>query len=96
MATVGDDSMALLLVFFLGIANFALHRAVLESGHPILVQIGWLFRSLGGRLSMVAEFMLLLGTMLEVANGATGWALGYFAYTAISAFSGWLILTGRV
>ncbi len=88
--------MALLIVFFLGIANFALHRAVLESGHPILVQIGWLFRSLGGRLSLIAEFALLLGTMLQVANGAIGWAFAYIGYTALSALSGWLILSGRV
>ena len=88
--------MALLLVFVLGIANFALHRAVLESGHPLLVQIGWLFRSLGGRLGLTAEFLLLLGTMLEVASGATAWAAGYTAYTALSALSGWLILSGRI
>jgi len=42
-------AMALLLVFLMGVANFATHRAVLESGHSILTQIGWLYRSLGGR-----------------------------------------------
>lgn len=88
--------MALVFVFLLGIANFAMHRAVLESGHPILAQIAWLFRSLNGRLSLIAEFMLLLGTMLLVASGTEGWALGYGAYTVMNAFSAWLILTGRV
>ncbi len=94
--TLSRDSMALLFVFLLGIANFAVHRAVLESGHPILLQIGWLFRSLGGRLSLMAEFMLLVGTMLLVASGAVWWALGYLAYSLINGFSAWLILSGRV
>lgn len=88
--------MALVFVFLLGIVNFAVHRAVLGSGHPILAQIGWLFRSLGGRLSLIAEFMLLLGTLLLVASGAEGWALGYAAYSAMNGFSAWLILTRRV
>ena len=88
--------MALLFVFLLGIANFALHRAVLESGHPILFQIGWLYRSLGGRFSLVVEFMLLVGTMLLVASGTTWWVLGYLAYSLLNGFSAWLILSGRV
>lgn len=88
--------MALFMCFLLGIANFALHRAVLDSGHPVLAQVGWLFRSLGGRGSLIAEFALLLGTMLLVASGTVGWAWGYAAYSAGNALSAWLILTGRV
>lgn len=88
--------MALFVCFLLGIANFALHRAVLDSGHPVLTQVGWLFRSLGGRGSLVAEFALLLGTLLLVASGTTGWAWGYVAYSISNALSAWLILTGRV
>ncbi len=88
--------MALVLVFLLGIANFAMHRAVLNSGHPILTQVAWLFRPLGGRLSLIAEFMLLLGTMLLVASGSTGWALGYVVYSVVNGFSAWLILSQRL
>lgn len=88
--------MALVLVFLLGIANFAMHRAVLNSGHPILIQVAWLFRPLGGRLSLIAEFMLLLGTMLLVASGSTGWALGYVVYSVVNGFSAWLILSQRL
>ena len=88
--------MALLLCFLLGIANFALHRAVLDSGHPVLAQLGWLFRSLGGRGSLVAEFALLLGSMLLVASGTALWAWGYALYSLSNAVSAWLILTHRV
>lgn len=87
--------MALGFVFLLGIVNFAMHRAVLASGHPILAQIAWLFRPLGGRLSLLAEFMLLLGSMLLVASGSPGWAWGYAFYTVGNGLSAWLILSGR-
>lgn len=88
--------MALVFVFLLGIVNFALHRAVLDSGHPILAQVAWLYRPLGGRLSLVAEFMMLLGSMLQVAGGSPGWAWGYALYSAVNGVSAWLILSRRL
>jgi len=55
-----------------------------------------LYRSLGGRFSLIVEFALLLGTMLLVASGGGWWAWGYGLYTGMNAFSAWLILTGKV
>lgn len=88
--------MALIFVFLLGIANFAMHKAVLESGHPMLVQLPSIFRSPGGRMSLFVEFMMLLGTMLVVVNGSMMWVLGYAAYSAMNGLSAWLILTHRI
>lgn len=88
--------MALFICFLLGISNFALHHAVLDSGHPVLAQVGWLFRSLGGRGSLIAEFALLLGTMLLVGSGTVLWVWGYALYSVSNALSAWLILSGRV
>jgi len=88
--------MSVIFVFLLGIANFALHKAVLESGHPLLAQLPALFRLPGRRFSMVIEFVLLLGTMLMVANGAKDWVWGYAGYSAMNTLSAWLILTRRV
>lgn len=86
----------ILIVFCLGIGNFALHRAVLESGHPLIGQIprqvGWL----GRRLTLVAEFAVLLVAMLLTANGWAALAWAYAAYSALNALAAWLILTGRV
>lgn len=91
-----SESMALFLVFLLGIANFAVHRAVLESGHPILRQIGLQFRSLGGWFGLFIEFLLLAGTMLLIANGTNDWAWGYLVYSSFNGFTAWLILSHRV
>ena len=88
--------MALFLVFLLGITNFAVHRAVLESGHPVLRQIGLQFRSLGGRFGLFIEILLLAGTMLLIANGTNDWAWGYLVYSSFNGFTAWLILSHRV
>jgi hypothetical protein len=88
--------MALILAFFLGIGNFAAHKAVLESRHPILAQVPWFFALLGGRFSLLVEFVMLAGTMLMIASGATGWAWFYAAYSGVNFASAWLILSGRI
>ncbi len=84
------------LTFLLGIGNFAVHRAVLNSGHPLLAQVPWLFQLLGGRLSLLIEFAMLLGTMLMVSDGSAGWAWFYAGYSAVNAGSAWMILSGRI
>lgn len=88
--------MGLIVVFLLGIANFALHKAVLRSGHPLLGQVPWFFHLLGGRFSLVVEYAMLLGAMLMVAQGSSGWAWFYAGYSSVNALSAWLIVTGRV
>lgn len=88
--------MGLILVFFLGIGNFAAHKAVLASDHPLLGRVPFFFQLLGGRFSLAVEFAMLLGTMLLVAQGAYGWAAFYACYTGVNAVSAWLILSGRI
>jgi hypothetical protein len=87
---------ALLITFLLGVGNFTLHKAVLESGHPILARMPWFSEALGGRASLGAEFLVLLGAMLLVGTGSTGWAWAYFGYTAFNGVAAWLILSRRV
>jgi hypothetical protein len=88
--------MLLVIAFVLGIANFTMHKAVLESGHPLLGQIPWLYDSMGGRFSLLVEFMMLAGSMLYIAGGTPDWIWGYLAYSGLNAVSAWLILTGRI
>lgn len=88
--------MAIFLLFLLGIANFAMHKAVLESGHPLLGRMPWFFHMLGGRFSLWVEFLMLLAAMLMAASGSTTWAWLYAAYSVLNGVSAWLILTGRV
>lgn len=88
--------MAMVLVFVFGIANFAMHKAVLESGHPLLAATPWFVHLLSGRFSLIVEFLMLLGAMLMVADGAQAWAWGYGVYSLGNGAAAWLILSGRV
>lgn len=88
--------MLLVLTFLLGAGNFALHKAVLESRHPLLGQVPWFVHMLGGRGTLVFEFLMLLGAMLLVAEGYPAWGWGYLVYTLLNCIAAWLILTRRV
>ncbi len=88
--------MAIVFAFLLGIGNFAAHKAVLESRHPILEQVPWFFTLLGGRFSLLVEFGMLLGTLLMVSTGATGWAWFYGFYSLVNFASAWMIVSGKI
>ena len=88
--------MAVILIFILGIGNFARHKAVLESGHPLLGRMPWFVHMLGGRITLLSEFLVLLAAMLLVANGWPNLAWAYLLYTGLNLASAWLILTGRI
>lgn len=88
--------MAVLVIFVLGIGNFALHKAVLESGHPLLGRMPWFVHMLGGRITLVTEFLVLLAAMLLAAQGWPTLVWAYLAYSLLNALSAWLILTRRV
>ena len=85
----------IILTFLLGVGNFAMHKAVLESRHPILAQMPWL-ELYGGRFSLGLEFFLLVGALLLAASGHPGWGWAYLAYSALNGLAGWLILSRRV
>lgn len=89
--------MALAVLFFLGIGNFAMHKAVLESRHTLLGRMPRFVDKLGGgRFGLGVEFLVLLGSMLLVSQGSLGWAWGYVLYTAANAAAAWLILSNRL
>lgn len=84
------------VLFVLGIANFAMHKAVLESGHPLLGRVPWFVHMLNGRFSLLVEFLMLTAAMLMTASGSAGWAWAYGIYSVLNGVSAWLILTNRV
>jgi len=88
--------MVIALIFLLGIANFALHKAVLESGHPLLGQMPWFVHMLGGKVTLVTEFFVLLAALLLAANGWPALAWVYFGYSLLNVIAAWLILSGRI
>lgn len=87
---------AIIAIFLMGIGNFALQKAILESGHPMLAMIPRLFRKAGGRWLLTLEFAILFIALAMATNGFPGIALVYAIYTSANGFAAWLILRGRV
>ena len=87
---------ATVFILLLGVVNFALHKAVIESRHPLLGQVPWFVHLLGGRISMAAEFLLLLGALLLSAEGFSPWGWAYLLYSIFNGIAAWLILSGRI
>lgn len=83
-------------VFILGIGNFAMHKAVLESGHPLFQGSVLFARWRIGTLSLLLEFLMLLAVMLLVDSGRLGWGLAYWFYTGMNGLAAWMILTRRM
>ena len=88
--------MALIAIFLLGIANFALHKAVLDSGHPLIKKMPWFVNTMGRRLTLLTEYLVLLSAMMLAAYGWPGLAWAYAGYSAINGIAAWLILSGRI
>jgi hypothetical protein len=87
---------AILVIFLLGIGNFAFHGAILEGRYRLLRSLPAAVRVLGGRASLVAEFVVLLAALLLVATGHGAWGWAYFGYTLLNAFAAWLIVSQRL
>lgn len=88
--------MIVAVIFVFGILNFAMHRAVLESGHPLLKQLPGGLRRHGLRLTLALEFGVLLAAMLLAANGWPQTGYAYAIYTGLNGLSAWMILTGKM
>ena len=88
--------MVVLILFLLGIGNFAAQKAVLESGHPMLDALPSFYRTGGGRFSLWFEFFVLLVAMLLAGNGWTGMAWAYGVYSLVNFATAWLMLSGRI
>jgi hypothetical protein len=89
--------MPLLLCFFLGIANFAMHKAVLESRHPFVEDTKLYFGKHMGKFGSYAlEFAILAGAMLFAGGGSYLVVLFYSLYAAMNGLATWLLLAGRI
>ncbi len=89
--------MLLIICFLLGIANFAMHKAVIDSDHPFVHDSKLYFgRHIGPYGSYIIEYILLLGTLYFAHNGSIIIPICYLGYTLFNALAAWLLLSGRV
>jgi hypothetical protein len=85
-----------IIIFVLGIGNFALGRAIFASGHPMFARLPQSSQTLARRASLATEFVVLYFALLLSVQGWPAFAWAYLGYSALNGVAGWLILTGRV
>ena len=88
--------MALIVIFVFGIGNFAVHRAVMESGHPLLGQLALRAGGYGRRIAFACEFLILVAALGLGAGEWPGVVWAYVIYSVLNGGSAWLILSGRI
>lgn len=94
----GRDAKPMLLTicFLLGIANFYVHKAVAESGHPFVEEAKlYVGRYVGPYGSYAIDLALLIGAMWLAHAGSLLALLLYAAYTAINGVATWLLLSNK-
>ena len=88
--------MLVVFCFLMGVANFAMHKAVAGSGHPFVEDtkryFGKYFSPYG---SYAIELFLLMGAMLFAQGGSMWVVLLYWGYTTMNGIATWLLLSGR-
>lgn len=93
---IGTMGWATIFIFVLGIANFAINRAVFQPGHPLFARLPQSSQRLGRVAAMVSEFAVLFFALLLSVEGWPGYAWAYAVYTAVNLGAAWLILNRRV
>ncbi len=83
--------MVILVTFLLGIANFAMHKAVLVRFSALYTPLQGT-GAMGARISLIAEFAVLLVALALVANGYQGWGWAYLGYSLFNGAAAWFIL----
>jgi hypothetical protein len=87
----------LLICFTLGVGNFAMHKAVVESGHPFVEDTKLYFGRYFGRHGGYAiEFVVLATAMVFANSGSLLVVLFYLGYTAINLLAAYLLLSGKI
>ena len=89
--------MVLVFCFLMGVANFAMHKAVAESGHPFVEDTKLYFGKYFGRYASYGiELAMLTGAMLFAHEGSIVVAFVYWIYTGMNALATWLLMSGKV
>lgn len=90
------NDMLLTVCFLLGVANFCMHKAVAESGHPFVEETKRYFgRHFGPYGSYAIELALLIGAMWLANADSLAVSLLYAAYTAVNGVATWVLLSNK-
>lgn len=90
------EDMYIFIIFLCGIGNFAMHKAMLESNHPIMAEARGSFRKiLGPHGSYFLEFFMLVAAMIFANMGMLTAVIFYFVYTLANCAAAWVLFSNK-
>lgn len=88
--------MFLLITFVCGIGNFAMHKAMLESDHPLIAEArGSFTKALGPYGSYILEFAMLAAALIFANMGMTSAVVFYGIYTLANGGAAYMLFSNR-
>ena len=88
--------MATVLIFLLGVGNFALHRAVTAAHRPLFAAIAPDVLSTIRAASMGLEFALLCGALYAAETALEPWLWAYAGYSLFNIVAAWALIAGKL
>lgn len=88
--------MYIFIIFLCGIGNFAMHKAMLESDHPLIAEARGSFRKiLGPYGSYILEFFMLVAALIFANMGMLSAVIFYFVYTLANCAAAWVLFSNK-
>lgn len=88
--------MYVFVIFLCGVANFAMHKAMLESKHPIIAEARTSFnKMLGPYGSYILEFFMLVSAMIFASMGLLTAVIFYSVYTLANGAAAWVLFSNK-
>ncbi len=85
-------AMLLFITFILGVANFAMQKAMMESDHPLVSEARRAMRRyLGAYGSYILEFVFLIAAFFFASIGMLSGVIGYIIYTLANGAGAWVL-----
>lgn len=88
--------MYLIIIFLCGVGNFAMHKAMLESDHPLIAEARGSFRkALGPYGSYILEFFMLAAALIFANMGMISSVIFYTIYTVANCAAAFILFSNK-
>ena len=88
--------MYIIVIFLCGVGNFAMHKAMLESDHPLIAEARGSFRrTLGPYGSYVLEFIMLAAALIFAKMGMVSSVIFYAIYTVANCAAAYILFSNK-
>lgn len=86
--------MYIFFIFLCGIGNFAMHKAMMESNHPMITEArGSFSKFLGPYGSYILEFAMLAAALIFANMGMLSAVIFYAIYTLANGAGAWVLFS---